>query len=540
MKRLVPLLIALGLLAGGAAAQSGPQPASFWWNDRVFYEIFVRSFYDSDGDGVGDLRGVIEKLDYLNDGDPATTTDLGVTGLWLMPINPAASYHGYDVRDYYDVAPRYGTLDDMRALIEAAHARGIAIIIDLVLNHTSTQHPWFLSSVRREPEHDDWYVWSDSNPGYRGPDGQQVWHQLGGRYYYGIFWSGMPDLNLANPEVTAEVENISRFWLEEVGVDGFRLDAIKHLVADGEVQENAPGTHAWLHAYNAFVDSVNPNAITVGEAWSASFAVRPYVRDGEVDLAFSFDLATAMLESASRGTNSAVSAIQQRDYDLFPPNQFGAFLANHDQNRVINTLSGSIDRARMAASMLLTGPGVPFLYYGEEIGMQGQKPDERIRTPMQWDDTPLTAGFTTASAPWQTIGPGADDGVSVAAQTSDSTSLLSHYRALIALRNANPALQRGSYTGVDCNARRLLAFLRQTEAQTVLVLMNLSDEPVSDYTCEARNSGLRGTLNASLLFGAGQPAAPQAVEDDGGFSGYVPLPEVPPYSTTVIVLDAGD
>ena len=170
--------------------------------------------------------------------------------------------------------------------------------------------------------------------------------------------------------------------------------------------------------------------------------------------------------------------------------------------------------------------------------MQGQKPDERIRTPMQWDDTPVTAGFTSASAPWQPVGPGADDGVSVAAQTTDSASLLSHYRALIALRNANPALQRGSYTGVDCNSRRLLAFLRQSEAQTVFVLLNLSDEAISDYTCEARSSGLRGTLNARLLSGAEQPPAPQAVEDDGGFSGYVPLPEVPPYSTTVIALDA--
>lgn len=538
MKRFAVLLAALSLLAAPAAAQSDPAPQSFWWNDRVFYEIFVRSFYDSDGDGIGDLRGVVEKLDYLNDGDPATTTDLGVTGIWLMPINPAASYHGYDVTDYNSVSPSYGTLDDLRALLAAAHERGIAVIIDLVLNHTSTQHPWFLSSARREPEYDDWYVWLNANPGYGGPTGQRVWHSLGGRYYYGIFWSGMPDLNLRNPEVTAELEDISRFWLADVGVDGFRLDAIKHLVADGRLQENAPDTHAWLQAYNAFIDSVNPNALTVGEAWAASFTVRPYVRDGEVDLAFSFDLATAMLDSASRGTSSAVAAIQQRDYDLFPPNQFASFLSNHDQDRVFNQVRGSAERARMAAAMLLTGPGVPFLYYGEEIGMQGQKPDERIRTPMQWDSTPVTAGFTSAAAPWQQIGPGAPDGVNVAVQTGDPASLLSFYRDMIALRNANPALLRGSYTTVDCNARQLLTFLRQVDEQTVFVLMNLSDDTVAEPDCEARSSGLRGALSAGLLYGDALPAAPQALEDDGGFAGYQPLASVPPYSITIATLSS--
>ncbi|MBN1965655.1 MAG: alpha-amylase, partial [Anaerolineae bacterium] len=171
-----------------------------WWNDRVFYEVFVRSFYDSDGDGIGDLRGLIERLDYLNDGDPATTDDLGITGIWLMPIAQSPSYHGYDVTDYYTIEEDYGTNADFLELMGAAHARGIVVIVDLVMNHTSSEHPWFVASAAGDPAYTDWYLWRDDNPGYVSPWGSPTWHLAdNGRYYFGLFWSGMPDLNYMNP-----------------------------------------------------------------------------------------------------------------------------------------------------------------------------------------------------------------------------------------------------------------------------------------------------------------------------------------------------
>ncbi len=205
----------------------------------MFYEVFVRSFADSDGDGIGDLRGLTDRLDYLNDGDPSTNDDLGVTGLWLMPIAGSPSYHGYDVTDYEAVEPDYGTAEDFRAFMAAAHERGIAVIVDLVLNHTSIDHPWFQDARTPGSEHDDWYVWSTTGVPFAGPGGRRIWHKDGDRWYYGFFWEGMPDLNVANPEVEAALDDVARFWLEDMGVDGFRLDAARHLIEDGDKTENS-------------------------------------------------------------------------------------------------------------------------------------------------------------------------------------------------------------------------------------------------------------------------------------------------------------
>ena len=181
-----------------------PEPDSSlpWWNDRVFYEIFVRSFKDSNGDGVGDFAGLTASLDYLNDGDPTTTDDLGVTGVWLMPISPSPSYHGYDVTDYRAVNADYGTMEEFAAFLEAAHERGIAVLIDLVINHSSRDHPWFVASAAQDPDYADWYLWSDTDPGTTSPwSGGPLWHPRDDRFYYGLFWEGMPDLNLDNPAV---------------------------------------------------------------------------------------------------------------------------------------------------------------------------------------------------------------------------------------------------------------------------------------------------------------------------------------------------
>lgn len=503
-----------------------------WWNDTVFYEVFVRSFKDSDGDGIGDLNGLIEMLDYLNDGDPTTTDDLGVTGIWLMPIMDSPSYHGYDVVDYYTVNPEYGTNEDFQRLMEEAHKRGIRVIVDLVLNHTGRDHPWFVESRDPNSERRDWYVWSDTDPGYAGPWGQQVWHRTLNGYYYGVFWDGMPDLNLENPDVTAEMLAAAGFWLEEMGADGFRLDAIKHLIEDGRVQENTPATHEWLQAFYTFYKEVNPDAFAVGEAWTTTREVLDYTGD-EVDIAFQFDLAEDILNSVKRGNGSAVANRLNSITATYPRGQYATFLTNHDQNRVMSQLIGNEDRARIAASILLTSPGVPFIYYGEEIGLMGAKPDEDIRRPMQWTSDNIKVGFTTGS-PWRR--PGSDyETRSVALQTDDPDSLLNHYRQLIQLRNAHEALRVGDWLEVQSSPNRVYAFLRYTGDETVLVVINMSNQVVDDYTLNLDSGPLAAGSTAVLLLGDGAVTSP-TVNATGGFSNYAPLAELPPFSTFVIDL----
>ncbi len=529
------LFMALGLSVTPALAQE-TDPQAGWWNDRVFYEIFVRSFYDSDGDGIGDLQGVISQLDYLNDGDPNTTDDLGITGIWLMPIMQSPSYHGYDVTDYFIVEEDYGTNQDLIDLIDAAHERGIAVIIDLVINHTSSQHEWFIASAQGDPDYADWYVWADENPNFSGPDSQRVWHPRHGRYYYGLFWDGMPDLNYENETVTAEMQAISQYWLEEMGVDGFRLDAIKHIVEEGSNQESTPSTLAWLEGYSTFIDSIAPDALTVGEVWQSSYAASQYVNNGSVDMVFEFDLATAWVQSAVSGNGAGANTIQNRVVDLYPEGQYATFLTNHDQNRVMSQLRGNVDAARVAASFLLTAPGVPFIYYGEEIGMMGQKPDERIRTPMQWSDDPITAGFTSARRPWEPLSTGADSGVTVADQWNDPDSLLSYYRTLIQLRNTHSALSNGMYIPVDTDSNKVYAFLRQTEEETLLILINPDDRPVSRYALTLEEASVPGN-NLTFLLGEGDFVMPE-LNDNLGFTDYVPFAELPAYGVWIIRFDA--
>lgn len=505
-----------------------------WWNDVVFYEIFVRSFYDSDGDGIGDLNGVIEKLDYLNDGDPSTSEDLGITGIWLMPIAVSPSYHGYDVVDYFEIDPDYGTNEDFLRLMDEAHARGIHVIVDLVMNHTSNTHPWFVESQDPGSDKRDWYIWAEENPGYRGPDGQMVWHNNPNGYYYGVFWSGMPDLNFANPDVTAAMFEAAQFWLEEMNVDGFRLDAIKHMLEEGQGQENTRSTHDWLQSFYTFYKGVDPQALTVGEAWTGTQQVVDYTGD-EVDIAFQFDLALDILNSAGAGLAPIFVKTQQVVYDAFPPNQYATFITNHDQNRIMSQLDGNEAEARVAAALLLTGTGVPFIYYGEEIGMTGTKPDEDIRRPLAWTSQAPKVGFTTGT-PWRL--PANDFSQSnIARQTADPASLLSHYRTLIHLRNDHEALRVGDWMLVEANSGRLYAFLRYTENEVVLVIINLNRNPVmaDDYSLELAAGPLSGPVTATSLLGNSVQGDPE-VNEAGGFTGYVPLAEIPPQSVHIIQL----
>ena len=504
-----------------------------WWNDTVFYEVFVRSFADSDGDGIGDLNGLIENLDYLNDGDPATADDLGITGLWLMPITTSPSYHGYDVTDYFNVDPDYGSNDDFVRLMDEAHQRGIHVVVDLVMNHTSSQHPWFVASKADDPEYRDWYVWVSQHPGYSGPWNEQVWNRVGDAYYYSVFWSGMPDLNLRNPKVTAELYEVVRFWLEDLQVDGFRLDAIKHLIEDGRVQENTPETHAWLGEFHNFYKDLDPNVFTVGEAWTSTDEVLDYTGD-EVDIAFAFDLAEAFLQSAKGPVGFPASRVLSQIVESYPPGQYATFLTNHDQDRSMSQLR-EVSKVKLASLMLLTSPGVPFLYYGEEIGMSGTKPDEDIRRPMQWNSEAPGAGFTSGT-PWHDPAPDFRE-VNVAVQTADPDSLLAHYRTLIQLRGQFAALRTGNWMLVDSGSPQVYAYLRYTDDETILVMMNLGEDEVfaGTYGLTLEAGPMTGPVEARSLWGLENPTSPE-VTTQGGFSNYKPFDALPRQSFAVIQL----
>lgn len=496
-----------------------PTPSFGWWNDTIFYEIFVRSFYDSNGDGIGDINGLIEKLDYLNDGDPNTDDDLGVSGIWLMPIAQSQSYHGYDVVDYYRVDDEYGTNDDFLRLMEEAHARSIHVIVDLVINHTSSQHPWFQAALDPDSQQRDWYIWSETQP-----SGAE-WHRSENDFYYGHFWEGMPDLNYENPAVTEAMYDVARFWLEDMGVDGFRVDAIKYLIEDGQIIENTPATHTWLQSFYTFYKGLKPDAMTVGEVWSTTDIAAAYV--GEVDMVFEFDLANAILESAVGGRKASVERRQQVVIDSYPPGQFATFLANHDQNRTRSRLLND-EQAKVAATLQLMFPGVPFIYYGEEIGMQGTKPDENIRRPMQWD----SQGRFTTSLPWH---PYYEDYQErhVQGQSENPESLLHHYRELIRLRNTHPALRTGSWQLVETDHNAVYAFFRFASEQLFLVMVNLSRNPVDAYTLTLQSSPLPGGVQTRLHMGEGQANAP-VVNASGGFTDYHPIDTLLPYTSYII------
>lgn len=528
-----------------------PQPPQMgtnglpWWNDRVFYEVFLRSFKDSNGDGNGDLPGLIEKLDYLNDGDPNTTSDLGVTGLWLMPVMESPSYHGYDVIDYRQVEQDYGSNADFKKLLEEAHRRGIAVILDMVMNHTSNLNPWFLQSAYPGSKYENWYIWSPTKPDYLSPWGSEVWytsqpfdftamrafHTLHDSYY-ALFWSGMPDLNYRNGAVTQEMFDILRFWLQDMNVDGLRLDAVRHLIEDGSLQENTPETHAWLANFDNYVHTVKPDAFTVGEIWDDTAAVAPYVPD-EVDTAFEFKLQEAIVQSINAADKAALAGQMAEVLKSYPDGQFATFLDNHDMTRVLTQLGDDPQKARLAAAILLASPGVPFIYYGDEIGLTGAKPDDvDLRRPMQWDNSP-SAGFTSGT-PW--VAPGTHDPTAnVATQTDDPDSLLSLYRTLIALRQEHPALRAGDTWLVESSAPQVYSLLRQSEDGAILFLANLSDQPIKGYQLTLGSGPLPVRVKASLLFGEGAPASP-AINPQGGFRAYTPLAEIPPYGFAIIAL----
>jgi alpha-amylase len=506
-----------------------------WWNDEVFYEVFVRSFSDSDSDGIGDLKGLTSKLGYLD--------DLGVTALWLMPIAQSPSYHGYDATDYYTVEADYGTNQDFQDLVAAAHERDIEVIVDLVLNHTSSEHPWF-SAAAESPDSPkrDWYVWGDTDTGEKTEWGAPVWHPLGGAYYFGLFWEGMPDLNYRTPAVTEQMYDVARFWLQDMGADGFRLDAIRHLIEQDGNFAGTAATHDWLVAWDDFLDVVDPQGLTVGEVWDTTSVVAPYVTDDEVDLAFEFDLAGALLRSVNAGDPTAFTQTLADVLRAYPPGQFAPFLTNHDQDRVMSQLGGGpegVAKAKLAAGALLTLPGVPFLYYGEEIGMVGVKPDEMIRTPMQWDATEH-AGFTTAT-PWEPVNADYPE-VNVATQQADPDSLLRRYQRLLTIRHEHPALSIGALEALQSSCPGVTTGLRTTAdgADTVLVMLNFSPTEAAGCTLSTPSSALpEGSWQTTDLL-TGTPASAVTVGPDGAIEAAQPLPNLGPRQAAILHLRAAD
>ncbi len=520
---------------------SGRAGSLKWWQRAVFYQIYPRSFADGNGDGIGDFAGMIERLDYVR--------DLGVDAVWLSPHYPSPFLDcGYDVADYTGVAPEYGSVDDVAAFVRGAHARGLRVILDLVLNHTSDQHPWFVESRSgRDNPRRDWYVWRDGRDG--GPPnnwlsvfGGPAWEQDArtGQYYYHAFLKEQPDLNWRNPEIRHALWDVVRFWLE-LGVDGFRLDAIATLLehpdvpdrpllpaADDALEPTAldeeiyrqlmchqimqPGTHELLRALRTLVDGYAGDRVLVGEDEDVSFYG---TGDDELHLVFNF-----ALMRAERLTPGHVRANQAARLAELPPGAWPCnTLGNHDTRRVWSRYGdGRHDAglARLHLALLLTLKGTPFLYNGEEIGMidleladagqlrdtaavnqyrtltegRGVAPEEalraavaatrdRCRSPFQWSGAP-NAGFSPAGvAPWLPVHPNHAAGVSVAAQQDDPASLLSFYRRLLGLRRRTPALLGGDYQVVEPHNEACLAFTRRDPGtgQTCLVALNFSDEP---------------------------------------------------------------
>jgi alpha-amylase len=481
-------------------------PAERWSTDPgagVYYEVFVRSFQDSDGDGIGDLRGLAARLPVL--------ADLGVTGLWLTPIHPSPSYHGYDVTDYRAIHEDLGSLADARALFAAAHRHGMRVVLDLVVNHTSDRHPWFVAARAGDPTRRDWYRFERDPPATVGTLGGPAWHDAGdGTRYLGLFVAEMPDLDHRNPEVVLALLDVATFWID-LGVDGFRVDAIQHVVegADGRIA-NAPENLAWVRSFGAQLRERRPGAFLVGETWTATPTIAAYHREADLDMSFDYPLWRAIL-AAVQGRNAIdLRAQLELNEQAYPAGaRRGTFLSNHDQTRpasVLAPLRRDPARLALAARLLLALPGTPFLYYGEEIGLpNGPGDDDRHkRTPMRW--TASAAGGFSSVEPW--FPPSTDDpAISVAAQRDDPASVWSAYREAIAHRAAWPALAEGDARPVDGLPSAVLAVWRTVDdAPPVLVLANLG--PREQRIARADLAGPSDASAAGPLVDLPTPGAP--------------------------------
>lgn len=475
-------------------------------NYRNYYEIFLSSFYDSNGDGIGDINGLIQKLDYINDGDPATDTDLGFNGIWLMPVMPSDSYHKYDVKDYYNIDPQYGTLDDFKNLIKECDKRGIKLIIDLVFNHTSAKHPWFQKAVTylqglekdKEPDLKECpYI------GYyhftKDYDGGKSYHRVGNTdwYYEGVFWDQMPDLALENTEVRREIEEIAKYWLN-LGVGGFRLDAAKEFYS-GQKDKNTEV----LQWFTDYVASIDENAYIVGEVWEGTDTIAAYYESGITSL-FNFPLAmhngeivktvrglgTATASSFAENMMSMQMKYQEGNEDYID----APFISNHDTTRVSAQCVNNEEQMKMSAGLLLTLNGSPFVYYGEEIGMnsRGDK-DENKRLPMYWsgkDHNGMTQKPSNADEVNQEFPP-------VDEQLENPLSILNYYKRAIRIRNENPEIARGEIGIIEeITDQNVLVVRKNYQDSEILIIYNFSTGEAAVNLADTGRNGwkIRGYL----------------------------------------------
>lgn len=512
------------------------QDSGAWWRNGIFYQVYPRSFQDSDGDGVGDIGGIIRRLPYLK--------SLGIDAIWLSPIfpSPMADF-GYDISDYVGIDPLFGSMEDFDALVEAVHLRGLKLILDLVPNHTSDRHPWFVESrASRDNPKRDWYIWRDAKEDGGPPNnwlsefGGPAWQRddASGQYYYHAFLKEQPDLNWRNPEVRQAIFDVMRFWLNK-GVDGFRVDVIWHLIKDAEFRDNPPNPHyvegrppheKILTQYSTDQDEVHeviaemravvdefPDRVLIGEVYlPLQRLVAYYGNDlGGAHLPFNFALLSTLW--SARSIEKII-----HDYEAALP--AGAWpnwvLGNHDRPRVASRVGTA--QAGVAAMLLLTLRGTPTLYYGDEIGMrqmpiapeQVRDPFEKnvpglgvgrdgCRTPMQWDASE-NAGFSTAQ-PWLPL---AHDAAreNVASLGTDPKSILNLYKALIALRKKLPALMTGAYEPISAQGD-LLLYRRRGDDTSLTVVLNLAAEPIS-VTSSAIGFGKK-TVLSTFMDRAGEP-----------------------------------
>jgi len=445
-------------------------------NARVFYEIFVGSFSDSNGDGIGDLRGIINRMDYLNDGDPDSGKSLGIEGIWLTPIYASPSYHKYDVADYYAIDEEFGTQADLDDLIAACHARGVKLILDLPINHTARINEWFKNFTRAHRDDDptnpyyDWY--SYYTQGESAPAGRTFSALSGTNIYYECnFDGGMPELNFDNPAVREEVLKIARCYLDR-GIDGFRFDAAKY-VYFGDHDASV----AFWEEYLGTLRADYPDMYTVAEVWDGDGITDRYYPATNC-FNFTVSQAEGLIANAAKKGDAGKYAKYVENYlasiaDTNPDAMYVPFIANHDTDRAAGYLPTLNGFAQMAANLYILGPGSPFIYYGEEIGLRGSRgganTDANRRLAMLWGDgdTVKDPTGTTYSASNQI-----QDGVN--RQIADENSLYTYYKKLIMIRRANPAIARGDYRAVSVGGTTVGGFISTYEGKTVLVLHNPS------------------------------------------------------------------
>jgi maltose alpha-D-glucosyltransferase/alpha-amylase len=491
-----------------------------WYKNAVFYQVYVRAFLDSNNDGHGDLRGLSQKLDYFQ--------DLGIDCLWLMPIYPSPLLDdGYDIADFYNIHPDYGNLDDFKNLVLAAHQRGIRIITDLVLNHTSDQHAWFQSARRGkdDPFH-EYYVWSDSDQVYKDAriifldieTSNWSWDDLAGRYYWHRFYASQPDLNYDNPKVREEMLKVADFWLD-LGVDGFRADAVPYLFErEGTICENLPETHVYLKELRRFIDENYPDRILLCEANQWPRNVREYFGDGdEFHMGFHFPLMPRIFMALKKGDVAPLVWVMQQTPAIPDNTQWATFIRNHDEltlemvteeerqwmwekyapeprmrlnlgirRRLAPLLDNDRRKIELAFSLLFTLPGSPVIYYGDEIGMGDNIwLDDRngVRTPLQWEDG-YNAGFSTANsgllyAPVISDPAFSPEAVNITDQISKPGSLLSVIKKMIEVRKSCSSFGWGDFnwaidpSQLDTNSTA--AYFRTTDKERILLIHNLSE-----------------------------------------------------------------